>query len=443
MNKFSLTGWFLFFACLIASSLYSSRLFAQDRTVFLGVNVVDVELGEVQKNQIVCVADGKIYSIGSEIDAAFAKDGSDFERVDCAGKFLIPGLMNAHGHLPGPQGLKMPVRTHFLMNVAAGVTSIRSMRHETNHQKILEIASKEGWIAPHVYLSAPAIRANTEIDLGNPFELFKGYKKDGFSHVKYLSGLNPATHELLVNAARKADLPFVGHLPKQIDLESAITLQQLGIEHFQGYTKLLNEGSTNELKRLIELSAKRDVFNCPTVDWYEVNQLTIPNAKSALLKRRGIEYLPKELVDSWKQWLADAVQTQEAGDQKRKRDRFEVLKLFVGSGAPLLIGADDGPFMVPGFGCHIEMKHFSDAGFSNAEILRFATINGARFYNKADEFGAIKKGLRADLVLLSVDPLDDIRHTSQVEGTMVGGRWYSKEKIDDALSQLLELRKLE
>ena len=406
-------------------STLQSEVYSQ--YAFKDVNVISFEPFQVTPNQTVLVDGDRIQKIGPSKDVQV----QDFEIIDCSSKFLMPGMMDSHAHLPGPQGLDMEIKDYLLLQLAAGVTSLRVARHEPDHLELKERAQREAWPTPHMYLAAPTIRS-TDAILKDPIESFKGYKSQGYSHVKYLSGLTPVEHEVYVNAALKAGVPFWGHLPKQISLSRALELRQVGIEHFNGYTNLASTEKFDELDSRIKETAKRKVFNCPTISWYHSYYL-IDDPKT-LLARPGFDRVPSYLLESWKSWMETRKTETITIDKKA---RMEVLRRFKDSGAPMLMSAGDGYFFVPGLAMYEEMKVFAKVGYSNKDILRFSTYNGADFFEQTNEFGNLKEGLRADLVLLDADPVEDLSNIHSVGGVMVGGTWHP---INSLLTKIKEIQ---
>ena len=102
---------------------------------------------------------------------------------------------------------------------------------------------------------------------------------------------------------------------------------------------------------------------------------------------------------------------------------------MLGSDAPQV-------FNVPGFSIQHELKAMTQAGISNIETIRAGTINPAIFFKEEDRFGAIEKGLSADLILLNNNPLDDISAYQTNEGVMVAGKWLSKDIIEERLNSI-------
>jgi imidazolonepropionase-like amidohydrolase len=98
---------------------------------------------------------------------------------------------------------------------------------------------------------------------------------------------------------------------------------------------------------------------------------------------------------------------------------------------PLLIGNDSGIDVVaPGTSLHEELLEFSRAGLSPYATFAAATITAAAFLGKEDECGAVREGLRADLLLLDQNPLEDVRAVSEPVGIMVNGDWYSGAALE-------------
>ena len=86
-------------------------------------------------------------------------------------------------------------------------------------------------------------------------------------------------------------------------------------------------------------------------------------------------------------------------------------------------------FDVPGFSIHHELQYLVDAGLRPYEALRTGTVNVGLFYNRPD-WGVVKPGAAADLVLLNGNPLQDISRSRQIEGVVLNGQWLPKTWIE-------------
>lgn len=418
-----------FFTAFLFLVLLGPLQLAAQEFAFKNVAVISFEPTQITYGQTVLVSDGKITKIGP---SSKLKISDSHQVIDGRGNFLIPGMMDSHAHLPGPQGLDMDTADYLLLQLVHGVTSLRVSRYEPEFMDLRKKIEEEKWVSPRLFLPAPAISRNSD-PISDPNESFKGYKSQGYDHIKYLSGLTAVEHEACARAAEKAGLPFFGHLLSHLDLESAIDYRQKGIEHLHGFTVLQEAGKIDEMKRLIAKSAARKIFHCPTASWYNGYTLNFEDPEKEFASRPGLEYLPVDLKDSWKQWLSQRKNERIDGD---KKVRDKVLPHFVESGVPMLVSPGDGYYFVPGLAMLLEMRVFSRAGFSNDEILKAATFNGADFYDQTDTFGNIRTGLRSDLALLANNPLEDLQHIHAIEGVMLGNRWFDKQELRRLLDGL-------
>jgi imidazolonepropionase-like amidohydrolase len=98
----------------------------------------------------------------------------------------------------------------------------------------------------------------------------------------------------------------------------------------------------------------------------------------------------------------------------------------------LLAGSDTpNPFVIPGISLHEELELLSKAGISNYEILKAATINGAKFVDKEKSIGTVEEGKVASLLILDSNPLDDINNSKDISGVILHGNYISKKELDD------------
>ena len=118
-------------------------------------------------------------------------------------------------------------------------------------------------------------------------------------------------------------------------------------------------------------------------------------------------------------------------------NRLKLLRALNKGGARIVAGTDTGmPFVSPGLALHWELQLFEQAGFTPFEALKTATMNAAKCLGK-DDLGSIQTGHRADLVLLSANPLDDIENVSKIDGVMMNGKWLPRGAIDAMLKPLI------
>ena len=121
--------------------------------------------------------------------------------------------------------------------------------------------------------------------------------------------------------------------------------------------------------------------------------------------------------------------------------RNRIVKAIADSGGKIMAGSDTPEwFFGYGWTLHRELESLVAAGLTPHQALTAATVNPAEFLRATKEWGTIEKGKRADLLLLTANPLEDIRNTSRIEAVSVGGRWLDeatrRRMIADATARL-------
>ena len=103
-----------------------------------------------------------------------------------------------------------------------------------------------------------------------------------------------------------------------------------------------------------------------------------------------------------------------------------------------MAGTDTAPgvYVMPGFSLHDELANFVEAGLTPMESLQTATSNPAKFLGLQASFGSVTPGKIADLVLLSANPLDNIRNTQKISAVIANGRLFDRAALDEILKQV-------
>lgn len=107
------------------------------------------------------------------------------------------------------------------------------------------------------------------------------------------------------------------------------------------------------------------------------------------------------------------------------------MKAIADSGGKILAGSDTPEWLQAyGWGLHRELLALVQAGLTPYQALVAATRNPAEFLNQTNEWGTIEAGKRADFVLLTANPLADIRNTGKIEAVGVGGKVLTRAELD-------------
>jgi imidazolonepropionase-like amidohydrolase len=100
------------------------------------------------------------------------------------------------------------------------------------------------------------------------------------------------------------------------------------------------------------------------------------------------------------------------------------------AGVPIGVGSDGGSAIdFPGLMTHRELELLVEAGLSPVDVITAATRNGALALRKLDDLGTIEAGKRADLLLLSANPLEDVRNFRKIDQLMFDGEWIDRATL--------------
>jgi len=381
------------------------------------------------KNKDVFIRGDKIVRIAASKSKPQAK-----QVIEGTGKFLMPGLADMHVHLPAEH-----IEKFLDLNLLGGVTTIRSMRGKMSHIELKRRIASGQLRGPDLYISTPYF-PNKNIKIDQLRDTIKSYKDAGFDFVKVLAVPDSVYYEALMVAAKAANIPVVGHWPWQVPIDRVIETDYKCIEHLQG----LHEAYTSDSNSIDGLVAKlkvHDTWNCPSLDFYNIVYTQVPLEE--LQRRAGLEFVDSSEMADWTKHVQDGFQKLNAGpadsvllkkEMRRKymADKFRLVKKLYDLGAPLLVSTanDNDPFGVPGFSMWEEMKLYAAAGIPNRDILKMASYNAAKFFQEEKEWGSVAEGKRANLVLLSKNPVDSLSNLEAREGTFITGHYYSRAELE-------------
>ncbi|PHI20881.1 hypothetical protein CEQ90_05815 [Lewinellaceae bacterium SD302] len=419
------------FKVLILILCCISGVHTQDSIVIANITAIPLHINKVYKNVDVEIIEGFVSRISDH--KGFEEIPDTYLTIDGTGKFLIPSFGDAHGHLPDSNRLEL----YGLMQLAHGVTSVRSMRGKEWHIKHRNRYSP----TPTYYLGSPPVSRRQSYSAEKIDSLGKIYGEAGFDFVKVLSVADSSTFYSWVKSCLDHNLFLAGHCPRNIGpFRAAETMMFASIEHLSG---VLQVSSLDELYRVIEMTKDRSVFHCPTMDWYFTGQVI----EDTLANKPGLQYIATEKLNTWEEKVDEYYKesTSESRETSRAKEKanFDVrlgyLKLIYENGGLTVVSPDaSGIYGVPGFDYQRELQHFSTAGIPPRDILTAASLNYAKMTERKQfpSWGTIKVGSRANLLILTANPLENINAVDYIETIIISGEVLSRTSILEKMDRL-------
>ena len=359
--------------------------------------------------------------------------------IDGTGKFLLPGLTDMHVHLPSEQ-----IEKFMLMNLAAGVTTIRSMRGKPTHIELRRKLASGEMVGPDLYIATPYF-PNKNITIDHLADSIKAFKAAGYDLIKVLAVPDSIYFETLMKAANEIGMPVAGHAVWQIPIDRLIESGYGCLEHLQDLDVAYDK-DTSLLPPLIEKIKKHNMFNCPSIDFYNVYWDQVPLAE--LKQRAGVEYIDQKDIEDWTKEITDhkakfyagsgdSVTRKTEGRRTYIQSKLKIIKKLNDLGAKMIMSPASAydAFCPPGFCVWEELKLFAKAGIANKDILKIATYNAADYFHETDTWGSIAPGQKANLLLLNKNPLESIENITSQEGIFLRGHYMTSKTIAQSISK--------
>jgi len=423
------------------------------------VAIVDVEHARTSAPQTVIVANGRIAAIGTH---AAIPDGA--KRIDGRGRFLIPGLVDAHVHLFNNFSKRAPNTWTFPLYVANGVTGVREMAAVPEN-----IATVNAWrasladgslVAPHILAAGVVADGKTPAEAAQRVDLAAEAHAD---FVKVFSGVSVANWHAIIEEAAKRGLPVAGHVPAGVPVLVSAKAGQRTVEHlmqvFEACTPIENavidarkDLAGDALNQRIDDDESRvlaafDARTCERVarELAKTHQVQVPTLVLPWFESQAAHdastdprwsYLRPDERTRWQRIAEQLTPEQRAVAARRWDVARRIVITLDRANVPIVAGTDSPmPNVYPGYALHDELERLVDAGLTPAEAVRAATIAPAKLFGIEHEAGTIAIGKRADLVLLDADPLRDVRNTRRIDAVVLDGRWLDRASLDALLEK--------
>jgi imidazolonepropionase-like amidohydrolase len=463
-----LTGFWSFSIvafCILLTPFIAAQHKPAASIVITHVAVINPGSSSVQLNRTVVITGDRIRSVS---DAAGFQPPNNARVIDGSGQYLLPGLWDMHVHsafgdwFPGGRDIILP------LFVANGVTGVRDMGGDVPVlQKWRQEIADGQIIGPRMIISGPMLdgylpngklRFPSSLAITSPASAIAAVdslKKQGVDFIKVQSVISHDDYLAAAAEAHKQGLPIVGHVPDKVRIEEVVKAGQKSIEHLMGIFEgcsteenqfIRGEGNlkllltTQDKKRcdsLFKLLAENQTWQVPTLAWQRGG--TFLDQRD--LKHQPLDkYVPAYWRDvTWRRFTEEMMPDLLRDPLALRQEYFTRNLQMVGglhhAGVPFMAGTDTAPgvYIMPGFSLHDELANFVEAGFTPMESLQTATSNPVIFLGMEASLGSVEPGKIADLVLLSANPLSDIRNTQKITAVIARGRLQDRAALDRIL----------
>ena len=479
-------------ACLFMASIVwlhtglvcrAQQISASRTLAFSAVTIIDGTGRSPSSEMTVVISSGRIREIGND---GLIRIPDDAEVVNTHGKFLIPGLWDAHVHLDNLVQAAPEVAERLTNHVtvplliANGITGVRDMGSPFEVIRgVREAIELEVIVGPRIFAPGPVLdgplggaRAVSSPEEGR--SRVAALKQNGADFVKVMSLVPRKAFFAIADEAKKQGIALAGHVPESVSATEASDAGQRTMEHLLGlwqdsstlpseakkalvdqtydrraapYVRariafdlpprgVLQAFSEEEAGRLFRHFAKNQTWQTPTLVEDRSFALLVDRH---VLDQAGMRFVPPSMRKVW--GLSKALKPFGAQDLADLKGVMPMRLQAVGEmnrlGVRILAGSDAPFLVVPGFSLHEELALLVQAGLNPMEALQAATRNVAECLGVLPSVGTIEKGKVADLVVLDADPLQDIRNTRKINAVVVNGRLYDRRQLDQMLDRVV------
>lgn len=416
-------------------------------TVVRNARIFDSETAQLTGPSDVYVLRGKITQV---LPAGSPVAGAD-QQIDAAGRIMLPGLFDMHGHVDRWSGG---------LNLAAGVTSVRDMGNSNSEmQKMIDEIRAGELLSPQL-VPCGFLEGFSPYSANNGFVIktldeahhaVDWYAEHGYHQLKIYNSFPRDMVRDVVAYAHSHGMRVSGHIPVFMRAEEAVDQGYDEIQHINQVLLNFLVSPTTDTRTLERFRLPADQvadldFDSPRVqDFIKLLQdhhtsIDATLATFDFLKQRDgdiaapyapvADHMPPDVKRSFSVGQMDIPDDATAA---RYLKSYNKMVEFVGrmyrAGIPLVAGTD----ALTGFTLQAELELYVQAGLTPSQALQVATKNGAIYTRTSQERGSITPGKLADLVLVDGDPTTQIGDVRKVALVITRGKLIYPAEVDKAL----------
>ncbi len=396
------------------------------KIAFTNARIITMEGNNIIENGTIIINGNRIEKLGKTSDI---KIPSNAKVYDVSGKTIMPGFVDAHAHIGAFRyGLNTQKHWQLYANLAFGVTTVHDPSANTEFIFSISEMIKHGtMVGPRLYSTGIILYGadgdfkaviNTLDDARSAIRRTKAF---GAKSVKSYNQPRRDQRQQVIQAARELQINVVPEGGSHFFHNMSMIMDgHTGIEH--------NIPVAPVYKDVKELWKTSKTGYTPTliVNYGGMNgEFYFYQKDNVWENEKLLQYTPRAIVD------ARARHRTMVPDEEYENGHILVsktCKALTDEGVKVNLGAHG---QLQGLGAHWELWMLEQGGMSTMEALRAATINGAQYIGAGDDIGSLKVGKLADLIVLDKNPLENIRNSETIKYTMVNGRLYDTETMNE------------
>ncbi|HSP12880.1 MAG TPA: amidohydrolase family protein [Salegentibacter sp.] len=381
---------------------------------------------EVIENGSILIEENKIISVGEASEVNIPNRAKVY---DLEGKTIMPGIVDAHAHIGAFRyGLTPEKHWPLYANLAFGVTTVHdpSALSETIFS-MAEMVKAGEMVGPRIY-STGVILYGADGDfkavinnLEDARSALRRTKAFGATSVKSYNQPRREQRQQIMQAAKELEMNVVPEGGSTFFHNMNMIVDgHTGIEH--------NIPVAPVFKDIKTLWGNSNTGYTPTlvVNYGGINgEYYFYDKDNVWENERLLNFTPRYIVDSRSRHRAKLPEEEYENGPVLVS---ETAKELTDIGVKVNLGAHG---QLQGLGAHWELWLLQMGGMTNMEALQAATINGAEYIGMGSEIGSLEEGKLADLIVLEENPLENIRNSESVIYTMINGRLYDAETMNE------------
>lgn len=432
-------------------------------------NVLSEDCSHFIENQDVVLKNGKIIRLGKN---QLVEKNTVI--IDGTAKYLIPGLIDSHVHLKES-------KNDLFLYLVNGVTSVREMAGRPIALKWRKEIQKNGF-GPRMFIASPpifsesglmgyyyswtrqSINYSTKVDAEKEL---KKIKEQGYDAVKMYGFVNPEMFETTLDISKKYNIPVIGHIPL-VSLGTFYKSGQVEVAHVEELTvKVMDDFGKSIAKNPKEFLSYLETRSVQIAKNLKENNISVTSTvwlcesflsqrfdlKSKLMEIE-LQYVNPKIIEGTPLyklgWLPTRNGYEYDGDENPEAKKLSLIywktyaeaihimtRALVDHNVAIMAGTDANvATVVPGFSLHDELQSLSQLGMANSQVLYSATVEPSNWMKT--KTGKIKVGHDSDLVLLSKNPLEDMKNTKTIEYVFSDKSIINKVQIATILKAIAE-----